>query len=371
MTNKSKTILVTAVIAIAFLITVLYISERGLNVIKIGVVLPLTGPAANHGQDAMDGLRMALEEINAAPPIKGKSVRLLYEDNQSRPTDAVSATKKLINANRVKIIIGPISSTNTLAMLPVTEAEGVLLFSPAASSPEISGKGKLFFRTSLLASPQGAKAAQFTFGRLQCSRAAILFIDDDTGRAYSGSFEDEFGKIGGTVVAKESYEKTGTDFRTQITKIKVKNAKVVYVPAVPRSLGMIIQQCHELDYDPIFVSNYGSEGEDLISIAGELANDQVYLTSLRLDPNFVSHYRSRFGKQPGIAAPLAYDALNVLVRAIRETQLISPTKLAEQLRGLGGHTGATGKFSFDEMGEPIREIIIRGVVNGTFREISI
>lgn len=369
MSNSKKISLAIILVAIVLAAVILLPREQS-SEIRIGVVLPLTGPSASHGQDAMDGLTMALEEINAAPPIEGRTIQLLYEDNQSRPGDAVSATKKLINADRVRIVIGPISSTNTLAMLPITEAAGVLLFSPAASSPEISGKGKLFFRTSLLAGPQGIKAAQFTFRHLQCSHVAILFIDDDTGRAYSGSFENEFGKIGGTVVAKESYEKTDTDFRTQITKIRAKDAKVVYAPAIPRTLGLIIKQCHELGYDPVFVSNYGSEGEDLIRIAGELANDQVYLTSFRLDPNFVAHYRSRFGKQPGIAAPLGYDALHVLARAIRDTQSTSPTKLAERLRSLEEHIGATGKFSFDEMGEPVREIIIRGVSEGTFQEIA-
>jgi len=339
------------------------------NEIKIGVVLPLTGASANHGQDARDGLELAMEDIQKNPPIKGKEIQLIYEDNHSSATDSVSATQKLINSDGVRIIIGPIASSDALAMIPVTEASNVLLFSPAASSPKITGKGKIFFRISLLAEPQGQMAARFTLNTLKFDRVSIFFLNDDTGRGYAGSFADEFQKLGGTIAFQDSYGKELTDFKSQILKLKEAGSKVVYLPAVPRTLGLIIKQSHELGYDPIFVSNYGSEGADLLNIAGTLANERVFLTSFRLDSRFIKRYKSRFGKEPGIAASLGYDSLSVIAEAIHSKNSTDPFIIRDGLHSLAGYIGATGKISFDRNGDPIRQIVIRKITNGTFEEM--
>lgn len=275
----------------------------------------------------------------------------------------------MINSEGVKIIIGPISSANALAMIPVTEAAGVLLLSPSASSPEITGKGKLFFRTSVLSKPQGRKAARYIFKTLKSNRVSIFYLNDETGRGYTEFFEEEFVKLGGTIAVKDSYEKTAEDFSAQIPKFKDAGAEVIYVPAVPRTLGLIIKQAHELGYDPIFITNYGSEGQDVITLAGDLANDRVFLTSVRISPDFIKNYRTRYRKEPEIFAPIAYDALSILAKVIADKNSTDPAVLETALRSLQGYTGASGKIAFDKNGDPVRGISFRKVANGAFQEL--
>jgi branched-chain amino acid transport system substrate-binding protein len=334
---------------------------------EIGVVLPLTGASANHGKDSRDGLDLALADIEAKHLLRGRRLKLVVEDDRSAPASAVSATSKLLGVDKVRIILGPISSSNMLAMIPVTERAKALLLSPAASSPKISGAGSLVFRTSLLAEPQAAAAASFARKVLKADAASIFFINDDTGRGYAEAFRSDFRAAGGQVLSVDTYEKTDRDFRTKLLKLKVAKAPLVYVPAVPSTMGLIIKQSHEIGYDPLFLSNYGSEGEDLISIAGDLANNRVYLTSVRLDAGFLKRYQARFGKQPGIAAPLAYDALMVLAEAIASVGT-DPAALGDALHSLREFQGVTGRFSFDKRGDPVREIVIRTVARGAFQE---
>ncbi len=114
--------------------------------IKIGAVLPLTGSEGIWGENAKMGIEIALAEINSSGGVKGKSVRLIYEDSQSLPSNAVSALQKLISTDKVCVVIGDIASSSVLAMAPIVEKEHVVLLSPGASNPDISKSGDYIFR---------------------------------------------------------------------------------------------------------------------------------------------------------------------------------------------------------------------------------
>lgn len=254
--------------------------------IKIGALLPLTGPSANHGQDAKEGMNLALKEIRNSDKILGNKIEIIWEDDNSTPQGAISGAQKLINIDKVAVIIGPISSSATLAVAPLAEKSKVVLLSPSASSPEISDAGDFIFRNSLLAPPQGKKMAQFCFENLKITKVDVLFLNDDTGWGYYNSFKQNFESLGGKINLVENYDKTDTDFRPQIIKLKKDGAKAVYVPSVPQTMGLILKQSAELGYNPIFLANIGVEGEDLLKIAGEKA-EGIYYTSLIVNEKFL------------------------------------------------------------------------------------
>jgi branched-chain amino acid transport system substrate-binding protein len=359
--------IIIGIVIVVALATMLIVTQtkKELEEIMIGAILPLTGVAANHGQDAKDGIIMAVAEINSAGGIEGKPVKIIFEDTRSTVEGCVSGVRKLIQVDRVPIIIGPISSSDVLAVAPIVEKARVVLFSPSASSPEISQAGDYIFRNSLLAPPQGKKMAEFCFYNLKQKTAAVFYLNDDTGRGYYEAFRNAFESLGGKVIIVDTYDREDKDFRTQIIKQKSSGAKCVYVPAIPQTMGLIIKQSAELQYYPIFLANIGVEGEDLLTIAGDLA-ENIFYTSVSVSEKFIENYEKTFGRTPKIAAPLAYDATKIANIAITNGGYNS-IGIKDAFYSVTNFEGATGLMgSFDANGDAQRELIIKTVKNGKF-----
>lgn len=336
--------------------------------IKIGVILPLTGPAASHGEDILSGLNLAINEINKENIFNNKKIKLIVEDNKSNPKDSVSALKKMVNVNKLPVIIGPVASGNMLAMAPIAEKSKVVLISPAASSPKISSAGDYIFRNSLLASQQGVKMANYCFKKLDKKQVAILYINDETGLGYKNSFKTKYISLGGKIIFESNYDKKGTDFRTELIKLKKINPEVVYVPSIPQTLGYILRQAKELGIKSIFLANYGAEGESLLTIAQDAA-EGIYYTSIPISKDFIEKFMKVYKRKPTIGAPLGYDTLKIVVQSIKKNGY-SPDNIKYGLHRINNFNGATGKISFNKNGDANKEIIIKTVKNNSFIELK-
>jgi branched-chain amino acid transport system substrate-binding protein len=129
-------------------------------------------------------------------------------------------------------------------------------------------------------------------------------------------------------------------------------------------MGIMLRQARELGIDAVFMGNYGIEGRDLLTTAGDAANG-VYYTSVPIEQAFINRYSARYGKSPTIGAPLGYDVLRIVSDAIRAGGT-SPDGIASALRSKRGFDGVTGKIVFDAKGDAVRKIIIKTVENGRF-----
>jgi branched-chain amino acid transport system substrate-binding protein len=337
---------------------------RRQTTVKIGAVLPLSGAAANHGEDARDAIILARDDLNRSGGIDGSPAHVIFEDDQSTQQGSLSAANKLIGFDKVVAVLGPISSSQVLAAGPVAERSRTVLFSPSASSPALSGAGHFIFSGGLPAGPQGQEIAKFCVRQLGIHAVGVLYLDDDTGRSYLDAFRSAFAAVGGQILAVDSYEKTATDFRTQILKLRERGLKAVYAPAIPRTLGLIINQCSQLDYRPLFLANVGVEGEDLLRIAGDGAG-RIYYTGLPVNSGFARRYRASFHRWPTAAASLSYDAFNILAGAIR-TARRRGTPIADVLRQTDAFEGVTGRTVFSADGTARKELLVKTVRNGEF-----
>ena len=141
-------------------------------------------------------MSLALEELNDSGINHEFKIKLLIEDNQSTPQGSVNSLNNLIHIHKVPVIIGPLASSDMLAMAPIAEKTKTVLISPGASSPKLSDAGDYIFRNSLLAEPQGEMMAQFCFHSLHKKNVAILYINDETGRGYMGAFRKKVPDVG-------------------------------------------------------------------------------------------------------------------------------------------------------------------------------
>lgn len=369
-----KAIIISVVIIIIIIVAVgiwYGVSRKPTETIKIGAILPLTGKAASYGESAKAALDLALEEINKEGGTKRRMIELIYEDSQGQPQIGVTAANKLITLDGVKIILGPVMSSVTLAVAPIAEGNKVILIS-VSSSPDITYAGDYIFRNREKATHQSEKMAEFLFNELGIKEIATLYMNDDTGKGHHSTLVENFEKLGGKILLSETYEPGSVDFRTNLTKIKAVNPKVVHLASKPKDMGLILKQAKELGLEAQFVSTSGGEGKEVIELAGEAAEGLIY-TYPSGDPDdfrvadFYRKYEEAYKKGQKEWGALSYDSLKIIAVVIEKCKDPADTTcLKEKLYQVKEYYGASGKTSFDEYGDAKKEVILKTIKNGQF-----
>ncbi len=341
------------------------------SALKIGALLPLSGSTATYGINAKNGIALAVEEVDAAGGVNGRSIEIVYEDTQADPQIGSVGARKLIAVDDVPVIIGPMASPVTLAVAPIAEENHVVIFSPSSSAPAITTVGDYVFRDCLSDSYEGVVLAALAFDTLGELTAAILYINNDYGKGLAQVFEEEFTRLGGKVVALESFEQDTTDFNDQLGKIKEANPETIVLIGYAE-MAEILKEARELGMEQQVLSSVMFDNPGILEKAGDAA-EGVLFTTWTPDPatpsvalqSFEVAYRQKYGSQPGIFAAEAYDALNILAKVIQESSY-SADAIKAALYGVRDYPGASGSISFDRNGDCTKPIFVKKVENGKF-----
>lgn len=345
--------------------------------ILIGANLELSGGVASYGQSILEGLNLALDEINKVG-IDGKKIKLIKVDNKSDAAETTSAATKLVDQNKVSAIIGAATSTNTLAQVQIAQSKKIPLITPTGTSPTITeDKGKLndfVFRTCFIDPFQGTVAANFATNELKVKTAAI-YIDSssDYAKGLAAAFKESFEKNGGTIVGEEFYVQKDTDFRSTLTRIKSKNPEFVFLPGYYEEVGLILKQARELGLDAPFMGGDGWDSPKLIEIGGKEATNNTFITnhysSGDQDPKiqeFVKAFKAKYkDKTPDAFNALGYDTLYFLADAIKRAGSADPEKIQKALVETKGLKLISGTMTLDEKHNPIKSATILRFDNGT------
>ena len=200
--------------------------------IKIGFIAPLTGDAASVGLNEQSAVELAVGEVNKAGGINGRPIEMIYEDGQCSGAPASDAANALINIDKVPVILGGACSAETMSFTSAAEQSKTVVLSPCSSNPDITNAGDYIFRDYPSDNYQGTFAANYIFTTLGKKKIAVLYTQDDWATGIRAVFESEFQKLGGTIVADESVQKSSTDLRDQLTKIKTANPELIYFPRI-------------------------------------------------------------------------------------------------------------------------------------------
>lgn len=347
-------------------------AKKAPETIKIGAILPLTGEAAQYGQWAKEGIDLALEEVNNQGGINGRQLEVIYEDDQANPKVGVSAMNKLVNVDKVPVVIGALPSSVTLAIAPIAESSKTVIISPGSSSPEITKAGDYVFRNWPSDIFEGRTMADFVVKNLNLKKVAIFHINNDYGLGVKNVFEDRFEGLGGTVSIVDTFEQGATDFRTPLTKISKTNSEAVYMPGHVKELAHILKQAKELGIKAKFLSTVGLEGEELIKIAGDAAEGVIY-TAPAFDPKsadqtvaeYQAAYKAKYGKLSEAFGAHGYDTLKLVVLAIKRGGY-SAEGIKNALYNIKNYPGVSGETTFDENGDVAKPAMVKVVKNGQF-----
>ena len=337
--------------------------------ISIGVISPLTGVRADAGAYSVNGLKIALDELNDTPGLK-HSIRLIAEDSRYDPKTAVSAFMKLTEMDKVRVIFGPYGSGEVAAVAPLSEKAGVILILPGAQSPEISGAGKLIFRLIHNAAQEAPFFADFTAGHMQGDTLQVIAAQLPVTGAYFAVFRPRLEKLGRKFGEIEEFEVQNTDFRPQLLKIKQRRPTDIYAFGAPVNVGQILSQARQLGIRARWFG-LGVEGPEIVRQAGPAAEGLLYPYSYdSADESaaireFLLKYRSRFGEDPDAIAANSYDGLKLLSGCF-EAAGTEVAAVAACLYRTRDYPGAGGVFSINSEGDAERRLIVKTVRHGRF-----
>jgi branched-chain amino acid transport system substrate-binding protein len=368
-----KSLGIMAVIAV-IIMTYGCVANENKDEILIGELGSLTGTTATFGQSTHHGLELAVEETNNAGGVLGKKIKLLVEDDQSKPEEAATAVTKLITRDNVRAIIGEVASSRSLAAAPICQQFQIPMVSPASTNPEVTRKGDYIFRVCYIDPFQGEILAKFMYNSLGLRKAAILKdVKNDYSMGLAQFFHETFTGLGGSVVAEQAYSEGDSDFRAQLTALKATEPEAIFVPGYYIEAALIVKQARELNMTMPMLGGDGWDSSKLLEVGGESLNNTYFSTHYSVDDtstavqNFVAKYRSRFQEIPDAMAALGYDAGLILFDAIRRAESVEGPAIRNALAATENFSGVTGKITIDQDRNARKSLVIISVADGALK----
>jgi len=346
--------------------------------VKIGINYELTGDVASYGEASVKGIMMAFDEINAAGGVNGMQIVPVQIDNKSDSAEATSVATKLMTQDKVVAQLGPATSGDFMATIPVAMQNEIPIISASATADKgvtVDDKGNVndyVFRLCFNDSFQGVTMANFALNNLSATKAVIIKDNSsDYGKGLAENFKATFEANGGTIVAEEGYVGKDKDFNAILTSIKGKDFDVIFIPGYYQEAGLIIKQARGLGIDAPILGADGFDSPVLLELAGAEALNDVYFSnhysSIDEDPlvkEFIAAYTKKNGVEPNAFNALGYDLGKFIADAIVRADSTDPVAIKDALASTKGFAGVTGTFDMGEDHNPIKSIVVIGLENG-------
>lgn len=365
---KRQTIKQHFIIACLLVLAVLLIGCSSQNTeqetIKVGLVAPLTGEIASWGQNALAGVTLAINEVNANGGINGKRIELIVEDDVCS-SESVTAVHKLIDVDKVVGILGPLCSSAAGPALPIAQDKNVPTVIITASAPHLTKIGDAIFRVYPSDSFQGKFAADFIYNALGKRTVALVYVENDWGFGIKEVFKKRFEELGGNVVYQGSVLQTQTDLRAELTKIKAHTVEALYAPIYPANAVAGFKQLSELGMNITVIGGDVLDSEEVIK-SGYGEGVIFTVPHINTPEEFTTQVKSLLGfsaLQVNLAAPLAYDAAKVLFAAF-ETAGTNPDAVQKALAQTSYKGVSSPLITFDGDGDLQHAVFDAKIIKG-------
>jgi len=353
--------IVIVVIILAVLFSTVWKPKQE-EVIKIGAVLPLSGEAASWGENGLAGMELAVKEINEAGGVNGRTIKLIAEDSKCS-ADSVSAIQKLVNIDKVDMIVGFVCSAAAGPALPITTDNNIPVIIIAASAPYLPTIGQNIFRIYPSDDAQGKFVADFIYNKLGKKKAALIYVKNDWGEGLQNTFTTRFEELDGEITYSSGVLQTETDFRTEISKIKDSNVDVLYFPVYPKNAVSALKQMKEMDLNITVIGGDILGGDEVVKSG--YANGLIYtIGKIDLPDDFKVRIKSLSGFENlsiNILAPLGYDSVKIITLVVQSAGSIEKQAVIDALSKLTYNGISNPNIEFDENGNlktPVFEVMI-------------
>ncbi|MEM5422773.1 MULTISPECIES: branched-chain amino acid ABC transporter substrate-binding protein [Paraburkholderia] len=329
------------------------------QVVKIGHVGPLTGGSAHLGKDNENGARLAIEEINAKGlTIDGQKITLALDaqDDAADPRQATQVAQKLVD-DKVVAVIGHLNSGASIPASKIYSDAGIVQISPSSTNPSYTQQGfKTTYRVVATDAQQGPALADYAAKSLNVKTVAV--VDDSTayGQGLANEFEKTAKSLGMKVLSHDATNDKAVDFRAILTKIKGENPDAIMYGGMDATGGPFAKQARQLGLRAKVLSGDGVCTESLADLAGAATDNivcsQAGMAVERMNGGaaFAAKYQKRFGHPIEFDAPFTYDAVYIVVDAMKRANAIDHAKILAQIPGTD-YKGVIGETTFDSKGD--------------------
>ncbi len=393
--------------------------------IRVGVVLPLTGKRAVVGQQVLQGIQLALNQLGLAAK---KKVELVVKDSASG-TPLTDIIEDLAGDPNVAGIIGPVLSGEIKAIVPIVDKFQIPVFTPTASSEGLPSLSPFIFRNALTRKIQARFLARYSINRLNLRRFAILYPVESYGIEFTKLFKSEVESLGGEVVTTVAYDRKQTDFRTQILELggipdkqleklardnllngvadagvtggpgnlsrpvvdmghwnndNIENFKTslelnydaIFIPGFYDKVGLIVPQLvfYNID-DVVLLGANGWNSPKLVKNAGKYIKEGFFVDGFFADSSrlgvqkFVEAFKATFGKEPTLHSAQAYDSANIMIQSILEGS-DNRNKVKKHLNGVKNYPGISGTTTLLPGGDSDKKIFTLRIKNRKVQQID-
>ena len=342
--------------------------------IVIGHYGSLTGAQATFGKSTDNGIKLAVDEANAAGgvAIGGKKyrIKLVSEDTEGKADKAGTVVTKLITKDKVVAVLGEVASKVSLQGAPVCQEFGVPMITPSSTNPDVTKVGDMIFRVCFIDPFQGKAAATFVQKDLKLTKVALLF---DQSGAYSVGLKDEFAKAfragGGTIVSEQAYNEGDPDFSAQLTRIREAGPQAIFIPGYYSDVAKIAIQARKLGLTIPLVGGDGWDSEELGKNAKDAIEGCFYSNHYAPDQTtaFVSKYQKAYGGTPDGLAALGYDAAKILFAAMGTAPSTKGADLRAAIAQTKAFKGVTGSITLNEDRDAVKPVVIVERKGGEWR----
>jgi branched-chain amino acid transport system substrate-binding protein len=327
------------------------------NTLKIGMVLPVTGSAADSGKYALTGAKIALDRVNKAGGVLSRQVELVTEDDQTTNPGAVLAFSKLAAQPDIVAFIGSIRSTQNHAMAPdILKTAKPVCF--GGTDPQLTKLGNPWlFRFRPNDSYSGRVIGAYGAETLAKKNWAIIHSTDAFGTSGGKALTEALGKFGAKVTIDQGYPNQSQDFTAVVLAIKQSGADVIgsYF-TFENDLGIFARQLRQLGVTVPWVGSPSITTATAIKLAGPALYGTFGVADYAEESSpeakeFAALYRKAASTEPDNFGSWTYDALNVLCAAINKAGSTDPNKIRDAILATKGYKGAEGEYNFDQYGD--------------------
>ncbi|MDI6840417.1 MAG: ABC transporter substrate-binding protein [bacterium] len=331
--------------------------------VKIGVVLPISGPLSSYGDMCLKGVQLGANIINTHGGINGRQVELIVEDDKGEDEAAYLAVDKL-HKQGVLCIIGPLTTKNVIRIGEYADKSRIPIITPTATGIKATEGRDWVWRISFTDPFQGVMLAKFAIENLK-AKSTCIFLDprDPYSAGLCESFELEFSRLGGKILSKHTFEASDTIFETQLKSVKAANPACVFIPAFYSEASLITRQARDIGIKVPFIGGDGWDSPELSRIIGNRPGVNYYSTHFFYNygapevQEFLHQFRLEYSIEPETFSALGYDAIRLIQEIFKRSRRVTRSNFQYNIKSTS-FLGATGTIDFTKGREPRRSLMI-------------
>lgn len=344
------------------------------NVVKVGVFLPLTGDNAAGGELELRGIKLANQ---LHPEVLGKKVELVVADNKSDKAEAASVAARLIEKDKVSVLVGSYGSSLSMAAGNIVKENKVPAVGTSCTNPQVTANNDYYFRACFIDPFQGKVMAEYAHQNGFKKVAIVQEVSNDYSVGLAKFFREEFVKLTGdenSIVDVANYQTGDKDFTAILTNIKALNPDAVFAPGNFTESALLVKQARQLGIDAQFMGGDTWETQEFIDVGGKDVEGVALSTAFDREKasteeakKFLDAYTKEYNGEPSALTAMAYDAYLIAVSGIEKAGTATDTvKIRDAIAATKDLECVTGMTTLDENGDPIKGVVIKTVKDGKF-----